>query len=285
MAHSFIQAHDDEGSAFARFADVRPRALTLPIDSDDTERGAAIVAALAPRLAAVGITVRAVRIDGGDHAAHARAVRAILDRAGLRSIRIIAGGGLDEHGLLACARAGAPIDGYGIGGSLATADGPLLDCAYELQEYAGRPRRKRSEEKASPPGRKQVWRHYAADGSIASDRVALLDEPDDAGPADGEPLPRPVMRGGWRLAGLPDLRAARAHAASGLARLPPALRSLDPAAPKADGPVEIGAGVRRLSAALRAALGAALGAATAADQPDLHRRACAPSPVRHAWRN
>jgi nicotinate phosphoribosyltransferase len=55
MAHSFIQAHD-EATAFERFARVRPQALTLLIDTYDTERCATIVAALAPRLAVSGIT-------------------------------------------------------------------------------------------------------------------------------------------------------------------------------------------------------------------------------------
>ena len=54
MAHSFIQAHDDEATAFARFAQVRPQALTLLIDTYDTEHGAAVAASLARRLAARG---------------------------------------------------------------------------------------------------------------------------------------------------------------------------------------------------------------------------------------
>ena len=71
---------------------------------------------------------------------------------------------------LAFAQAGAPIDGIGIGTSLTTsADVPSIDCVYKLQEYAGLPRRKRSENKATWPGRKQVWRRYDADGRMAGD--------------------------------------------------------------------------------------------------------------------
>lgn len=256
MAHSFVQAHDDEETAFAHFARVRPQELTLLIDTYDTERGAAIVASLAPRLAAEGITVGAVRIDSGDHAAHARAVRAILDEAGLASIRIFASGGIDEHLLLAYGRAGAPIDGYGIGSSLVSApDAPVLDCVYKLEDYAGRPRRKLSEGKATWPGRKQVYRRYAGDGTIEGDVVALLDEPEA-----GEKLLVPAMRAGRRVAGLPDLGAARARAGKSLAGLPPALRRIEADGPlEADGPsrgaagdvrVEISAGIRRLAASL-----------------------------------
>jgi nicotinate phosphoribosyltransferase len=242
MAHSFVQAHADEATAFEHFARVRPQALTLLIDTYDTERGAAIVAALAPRLAAQGITVSAVRLDSGDLAAHARAARAILDAAGLPAIRIFASGGLDEHSLLSLCRGGAPIDGFGVGTSLTTSgDAPALDCAYKLQEYAGRPRRKRSEGKATWPGRKQVYRRYAADGTIAADLVALIDEP-----ADGEALLRPAMRNGKRVDGFPDLMAARAHAAASLAQLPEALRRLEPAAVRG----EISAAIRQLAADL-----------------------------------
>ena len=240
MAHSFVQAHDDEATAFERFAQVRPRALTLLIDTYDTERGAAIVAALAPRLAARGITVRAVRRDSGDLAAHARKVRAILDAAGLQAIRVFASGGLDENSLLAMCRGGAPIDGFGVGTSLTTSsDAPALDCAYKLQEYAGRPRRKRSEGKATWPGRKQVYRRHDADGTIAGDTVALLGEP-----VDGEALLRPAMRAGKRVDGFPGLTEARAYAAASLARLPAPLRRLEPGRVT----VDISEGIRRLAA-------------------------------------
>jgi nicotinate phosphoribosyltransferase len=240
MAHSFVQAHDDEATAFERFARVRPQALTLLIDTYDTERAAGIVVRLAPRLAAEGITVSAVRLDSGDLAAHARNVRTILDAAGLQKIRIFASGGLDEQALLALCRGGAPIDGFGVGTSLTTsADAPALDCAYKLQEYAGRPRRKRSEGKATWPGRKQVYRRYDAAGRIAGDVVALLDEA-----ADGEPLLQPAMRGGRRVAGFPGLAEARAHAAIALTQLPEALRRLEPATV----PVQISRGIRDLVA-------------------------------------
>lgn len=242
MAHSFIQAHDDETTAFERFARVRPAALTLLIDTYDTERAAGIVARLAPKLAAEHIAIAAVRLDSGDLAAHARAVRRILDEAGLQKVRIFASGGLDDHALLQLHRSAAPIDGFGVGTSLTTSsDAPALDCAYKLQEYAGRPRRKLSEGKATWPGRKQVYRFHRPDGTIAEDVVALVSEP-----CAGEPLLRPVMRAGRRLPDLPDLSRARGHAARSLERLPVPLRRLE----VADVPVRISQGLRDLAASM-----------------------------------
>lgn len=101
-------------------------------------------------------------------------MRRILDDGGLSRVSIFASGGLDEDYVAEIVRAGAPIDGFGIGTSLTTSsDVPALDCAYKLQEYAGQPRRKRSAGKATWPGRKQVWRRYGSDGRFACDTLSV----------------------------------------------------------------------------------------------------------------
>ena len=242
MAHSFIQAHDNETRAFEHFAHSHPRGLVLLIDTYDTERAAGRVVALAPRLAAQGITIAGVRIDSGDLGEHARRVRRILDDGGLPAVKIVASGGLDEDALLALSRAGAPIDSYGVGTSLTTAsDAPALDCAYKLQEYAGTARRKRSEGKATWPGRKQVWRRYDEGGRLVRDLVSLAKDRQE-----GEALLCPAMRGGQFLSDNPDLAAARNHAKDQLARLPEPLARLEPYTY----PVEIGASLRELAAEL-----------------------------------
>jgi nicotinate phosphoribosyltransferase len=192
MAHSFIQSFDDETPAFEAFARARPKDLVLLIDTYDTEVAARKVVTLAPRLRALGIAIRGVRIDSGDLVALSKSVRRILDEGGLKDVTIFASGGIEEETLLSFAREAAPIDGIGIGTSLATSsDVPALDCAYKLQEYSGVPRRKRSTGKATWPGRKQVWRRYDPDGHMASD--VLSTEDDDH---EGETLIVPVMQQG-----------------------------------------------------------------------------------------
>ena len=226
MAHSFIQAHDSEEQAFENFARSRPQSVILLVDTYDTEAGAEKVAKLAPKLAADGTNVAGVRLDSGDLADHARKVRKILDGHGLKDISIFASGGIDEDVLLAHAGAGAPIDGYGIGTSLTTSsDVAALDCAYKLQEYGGKPKRKRSEGKATWPGRKQVVRRYGADGRMAGDVLTV-----ESDPRDGELLIRPVMKDGKRIGGLPALNDIRERCAEQLARLPEPLRHLEPEA-------------------------------------------------------
>jgi nicotinate phosphoribosyltransferase len=229
MAHSFIQAHDDEESAFLSFARSRPEQTTLLIDTYDTEEGARKVVRLVPRLKEMGAEVRGVRLDSGDLAEHARRVRAIFDEAGLHDITIFASGGLDEELLQRYTADGVPIDGYGIGTSLTTSqDAPALDSAYKLQEYAGVAKRKRSEGKATWPGRKQVWRRRE-DGTAAGD-VLTLEDDRTLPTSELDPLIEPVMRGGRRIGALPSLAQAREHAAAELQRLPAALRALEPEA-------------------------------------------------------
>ncbi|HEX3503104.1 MAG TPA: nicotinate phosphoribosyltransferase [Xanthobacteraceae bacterium] len=226
MAHSFIEAFSDEAEAFETFARTRPDNVVLLLDTYDSEAAARKVVALAPRLKDAGIAIRGVRLDSGDLFALSKSVRAILDAGGLKDTTIFVSGGLDEDSLLAFAKAGAPINGVGIGTSLTTsADVPSIDCVYKLQEYAGLARRKRSENKATWPGRKQVWRRYGADGRMASDVLTLADH-DKA----GEPLIHPVMRGGRRLDPKPSFDDIRRHAKRELECLPEALRQLAPGA-------------------------------------------------------
>jgi len=195
---------------------------------------------VAPRLAARGIKIGAVRLDSGDLAALSKSVRRILDQGGLNDVRIFASGGLDEDSVAAMLHAGAPIDGFGMGTSLTTSsDVPALDCVYKLQEYAGLARRKQSTGKATWPGRKQVWRRYDADGRMRGDILSLEDEAQE-----GEPLLQMVMQGGKRMAASPALADIRTRAAGELARLPAPLRRLEGAAPY---PVEIGAALRRMA--------------------------------------
>jgi nicotinate phosphoribosyltransferase len=241
MAHSFIQAFDDEAQAFESFARARPENLVFLIDTYDTVAAARKVVALAPRLRAAGITIRAVRLDSGDLAALSQEVRRVLDRGGLSDVTIFASGGLDEHEIARLLATGAPIAGFGIGSSLTTSfDVPALDCAYKLQEYAGLARRKHSAGKATWPGRKQIWRRFGPDDRMAGDTLSLEDDPQP-----GTALLTPVMNKGRRLAPAAPLADARARVARELARLPEPLRRLAPSAPY---PVVIGEPLRRLAA-------------------------------------
>lgn len=227
MAHSFVQAHRDETLAFEHFAQAQPDNVILLIDTYDTEAAAQKVVALAPSLTSKGITVKGVRLDSGDLAGHARKVRRILDEGGLPHAQILASGNLDEYRVKELLDSRAPIDSFAIGTAMTTsADAPSLDCAYKLQEYAGRPCRKRSEGKATWPGRKQVYRHLSPEGRCEYDVVTTIHDE-----AEGIPLLEPVMRAGRRLAPAPALAGIRQRVAAQLEQLPAALEILGEAPP------------------------------------------------------
>ncbi|NRO96980.1 nicotinate phosphoribosyltransferase [Paraburkholderia sp. NMBU_R16] len=227
MAHSYVQAHDEETQAFEHFVRSQPDNAILLIDTYDTEAAARKVAALARALEREGLAVKGVRLDSGDLGVHACKVRAILDDAGLRQITIFASGNLDEYRLRDLMSAQAPIDGFGVGTRMNTsADAPYLDCAYKLTEYAGKPRRKRSEGKATWPGRKQVFRRLDAEGRLASDCIALAGERHA-----GKELLEPAMSDGARTKPPVRLESAREYARQQLDLLPDSLLDLESAVP------------------------------------------------------
>ena len=240
MAHSFIQAHDDESLAFEHFAHSLPENVILLIDTYDTEAAAEKIVRLAPKLARDGIKIKGVRLDSGDLAEHAFKVRKILDDGGLKEATIFASGSVDEYVLERLMQKQAPIDGFGIGTHMDTsADAPYLDCAYKLVEYDGVARRKRSEGKVLWPGRKQVFRCYDEQGRMRGDILAL-----DGDCVDGEALIQPVMQAGRRVAPAVPLAQSRQRTLDELKRLPQSLKRLERGP---DYPVIVAESVQRLA--------------------------------------
>lgn len=240
MAHSFIQAHDDESVAFEHFAHSLPDNVILLIDTYDTEAAAEKVVDLAPKLARDGIKIKGVRLDSGDLADHAFKVRRILDQGGLKDTTIFASGSLDEYVLQRLMQQHAPIDGFGIGTHMDTsADAPYFDCAYKLVEYAGKARRKRSEGKILWPGRKQVFRYYDDNGRMRGDVLGLEGDREA-----GEVLIQPVMRHGQRVAPALRLTQARQQTLTQLQQLPESLKGLEHGL---DYPVTVAESVQQLA--------------------------------------
>jgi nicotinate phosphoribosyltransferase len=244
MAHSYIQAHDDEADAFRAFTRLYPDA-TLLVDAYDTLAGVRKVIALARELGS-DFKVAAVRLDSGDLLALSRQTRRLLDEAGLSKVGVFASGGLDEYSVAALVASGAPIDGFGVGTSMGVSDdAPTLDIAYKLCEYAGRGRLKLAEGKPVLPGRKQVYRVAEGDRD-ARDVIARSSEE-----LPGRPLLVKMMERGERLpAARVELKAIRAYAQEQTSRLPAALAGLS--APEAPYRVDVSASLADLQAKVAA---------------------------------
>lgn len=231
MAHSYIQAHQDEAAAFRAFVRLYPETVLL-VDTYDTLAGVRKVCELAN---AIGddFKVKAVRLDSGDLLALSKETRRLLDEASLEKVEIFASGGLDEDKIAELISSDAPIDGFGVGTSMGVSkDAPDLDIAYKLCAYAGMGRLKLSAGKTVLPGRKQVFRIAENDRDVR-DVIARAGEG-----LEGRPILVPVMRNGKRLAGVcVDLESIRDHAQQQIGRLPDHVRAITPARPPY--PVEV----------------------------------------------
>ncbi len=227
MAHSFILSFEREIDAFRNFVASFPEISTLLIDTYDAVAGAHKAVEVAREMAARGQRLRGVRIDSGDLVSLAREVRRVLDEAGLKDVKIIASGGLDEYELEALSEANAPYDSYGVGTKMGVSgDAPWFDMAYKLVEYNGRPVLKLSTGKATLPGRKQLFRFADNQGRLHKDVIALRDE----SLPGAEPLLRKVMENGKATEPYPSLKELRERFLDELNRLDGKTRAIrDPA--------------------------------------------------------
>ena len=205
-AHSWVMSFASEMDAFRALQKLLgPHTIQL-VDTYDPVEGAR-------RAAEVGRPLWGIRLDSGDFLTHSKEARAILDGAGLRDVKIMASGDLDEWRIAELIAAGAPIDAFGVGTELATSgDAPSMGAIYKLVEVNGRDTAKWSEDKTSLPGSKQLFRF--ADRDV----LALASEPL---PQGAEPLLQQVIVKGQLVETGPSLEAIRERAAQSLRDVAP----------------------------------------------------------------
>lgn len=223
LAHSFVMAYSNEEEAFRRFQQLFPEHAVLLVDTYDT------LAAI-DKIIQAGLRPKSVRLDSGDLLELSKQVRRRLDHAGLHGTRIFASGDLDEFVIVDLLARGAQLDAFGVGTALATSkDAPALSGVYKLVDVESGEgpsyRAKFSEEKATYPGRKQVFRFSDSNGSYSEDIIACEAERYP----DGKPLLSCAMRQGQRLAPSSNLQQIQNRARQEIAKLPDACRRLRPA--------------------------------------------------------
>lgn len=223
MAHSYVLSFADELQAFEAFLEDMPGNGVLLVDTFDTRAGIRHAIDAARR---TGVPLKGVRLDSGDLLELSFAARDALDEAGLQAARIVASGDLDERRIADLVAAGAPVDIWGVGTELGTSrDSPTVGGVYKLvadraADGSLRNVAKRSPDKATLPGPKQVFRQCGR-GVMVQDVIATSGEW-----LPGRALLVPAMRAGALVLDEP-LRALQARAAGELAALPASLRELD----------------------------------------------------------
>ncbi len=219
MAHSYVLAFDTEEQAFRCFMESFPRGTVLLVDTYDTAQGVRNAIAAARD---AGVEPAGIRLDSGDLLALSRESRRLLDDAGMTGTRIAASGDLNEDRIAELVAAGAPIDIWGVGTDLGTSrDSPVVNGVYKLvaRRHDGEWQGvwKRSADKATVPGPKQVFRTYD-EGTMREDVIGAADET-----LEGEPLLRAVMRGG-EITEAESLAQIRERTEAELTALPEYLR-------------------------------------------------------------
>jgi nicotinate phosphoribosyltransferase len=238
MAHSYIESHNDELTAFRQYADAHPQNSIFLVDTYDTlKSGIPNAITVAKEMAAKGRKLLGIRLDSGDLAYLSTKAREALDEAGLPEVKIVVSNLLDEHLIKSLLDQGAPIDIFGVGTKLVTGvPDAALDGIYKLAEAGGRPRLKLSESisKITLPGRKTVLRCAKDEGFFEADAVALEGEDDiprivhpfepekalDIAPFRKERLFRKVMEKGEILQEEESIAGIARYARERLARLP-----------------------------------------------------------------
>jgi len=193
MAHSFINAFDDESEAFRAYAETFPKNSVFLIDTYNSLEGARNVVKIAREMERKNVAPIGVRLDSGDMAQLSIQVREILDKAGLNGVKIFASSDFDEFKIADAVDKGAKIDSFGVGTRLGvSADAPYLDIVYKLVKFKGRNVKKLSPGKITLAGEKQVFRKVDTDGMYQEDIIGLRNETIK----EGKPLLEKVMEDG-----------------------------------------------------------------------------------------
>ena len=233
IPHALVQAYPTELEAFRAVAASLP-SYSLLLDTYSVERGIenAINVAMEERERS-GNSMVAVRLDSGDLIADSKMVRARLDDAGLTDVQVLVSGDIDEYRISEILSAGAPVDGFGVGGNLGVGLGTVesgtvggvIGAVYKLvwfdSDEQTPSRIKLAGGKSTWPGRKQVYRI----GEVERDIIQVDTE---AAPEGGRPLLQPIVERGTRVFPEESVQEIRERAMASLGSLPQALRELTP---------------------------------------------------------
>lgn len=180
MAHSFIESFGDELTAFRAYAQSFPDQSVFLVDTYNTlSSGMPNAVKAAREMRSKGLKLKGVRLDSGDLAYLSKKAREILDYDGFEDVKIVVSNQLDEYVIKSLLDQKAPIDIFGVGTSLTTAQpDAALDGVYKLAWVDDNPVLKISDnlKKTTLPGRKKILRFFDPEGMFYADAVAMADE-------------------------------------------------------------------------------------------------------------
>src|SRR5699024_9530562 len=131
-AHSFVQAYQDEYTAFHKYAK-RHKECVFLVDTYDTLTSGVPTAIKVAKELGDQVNFAGIRLDSGDLAYLSKEARKLLDQAGFVDTKIYASNDLDEYTIMNLNAQGAKIDAWGVGTKAITAyDQPALGAVYKM---------------------------------------------------------------------------------------------------------------------------------------------------------
>ena len=187
MAHSWVQAFENEYEAFKAYAETYPDNCCLLVDTYNVLKSGVpnAIRVFNEVVLPKGFRPKSIRLDSGDLAYLSKKARKMLDDAGFPDAVIAASNDLDEYLIHDLKMQGAAITSWGVGTNLITSkDCPSFGGVYKLaaiQNAEGQfiPKIKISEntEKITNPGNKTIYRIYDKETHmLRADLICFADE-------------------------------------------------------------------------------------------------------------
>ena len=187
MAHSWVQAFENEYEAFKAYAETYPDNCCLLVDTYNVLKSGVpnAIRVFNEVVLPKGFRPKSIRLDSGDLAYLSKKARKMLDDAGFPDAVIAASNDLDEYLIHDLKMQGAAITSWGVGTNLITSkDCPSFGGVYKLaaiQNAEGQfiPKIKISEntEKITNPGNKTIYRIYDKETHmLRADLICFVDE-------------------------------------------------------------------------------------------------------------
>ncbi|MBU4473166.1 MAG: nicotinate phosphoribosyltransferase [Candidatus Omnitrophica bacterium] len=227
MAHSFVMSFKHELDSFLAYSNTFAEDAILLVDTYDTRKGIENAIDTGLYLKAKRHCLQGIRLDSGNIISLSKLARRMLDKAGLKFVRIFASGNLDEFKIRQMLQAGAPVDSFGVGTNMGTSiDAPSLDVIYKISEVTDEdgkfmPTMKLSKGKVTYPGRKQIFRIKDKKGRFVKDVLGLEKEKINA-----IPLLIKVVEKGKIIYKFPSLDKIRRRLTENLRRMPDRLEEV-----------------------------------------------------------
>ncbi len=187
MAHSWVMSFGSELEAFERYAELYQDNCIFLVDTYDTlNSGIPNAIKVMKKLKKIGKTGYGIRLDSGDLEYLSKEARKMLDKNDLKEALIIASNELDEWIINQIIKNGAPINAWGVGSKLITADkDPWLTGVYKLVAKTNGNKMEpvikisNNPDKITNPGVKNILRFYDRNGMMLGDLIYLESEKEE----------------------------------------------------------------------------------------------------------